>query len=289
MNLFTRLKVFFKKYLSFFYKIIRVIFFPLYFKLYRNKKLQKFVEPVFFKLNFLNISFEILLDKKNGFVDEEIFANGIYEPEILQLYKKTIKPGDVCVDIGTNIGLHALFASKLVGETGQVICFEPIKSIFDQLSKSMDKNNMKNIIAHNKAIGQNPGKINIYKNKNNMGASSIALQKGDFTEEIEISNGSELNNLSKINFIKIDTEGYEWEVIQAIDTHIIKYKPTILFEYTPLLYGDEITQKIAILEYFARNNYKMLDVEDNDREIKDASIWYNNFKKIQTNILCIAK
>ena len=166
--MFTKLVLFSKKYMPWVYKPIRAFIFPMYLKFFRNKKLSSFTEKVLYNFKFSGISFKIWLNPENGFVDQEIFTAGVYEPEVLMMYKEYLKPGQTYVDIGANIGQHALYAAALVGSFGKVVAYEPIKSLFAQLSNSKFQNNFTNMELVNKAIGQTPGEAQIHINvKNN--------------------------------------------------------------------------------------------------------------------------
>ena len=77
-------------------------------------------------LNEVGVSRPILLDK--------------YEPEAVALFKSLVKPGDRVIDVGANIGFHSLLSAQLVGPTGRVISFEPVKYLYDALITSVAEN-----------------------------------------------------------------------------------------------------------------------------------------------------
>ncbi len=73
-----------------------------------------------------------------------------------------IKKGDVVFDIGANIGQSACRYSKLVGSTGKVFSFEPVKANFQLLNKMKSILRLKNVATFNLAIGENSGTTSIY-------------------------------------------------------------------------------------------------------------------------------
>jgi FkbM family methyltransferase len=77
-------------------------------------------------LNELGVSRPILLDE--------------YEPEAVALFKSLVKPGDRVIDVGANIGFHSLLFAQLVGPTGRVLSFEPVKYLYDGLIASVAEN-----------------------------------------------------------------------------------------------------------------------------------------------------
>lgn len=285
--MFTKIVLFSKKHLSWMYAPVRRILFPVYLKLFRNKKLESFTQKILFNFSFAGVSFKIWLNPENGFVDQEIFSTGVYEPDVLLMYKEYLKSGSVYVDIGTNIGQHALYAAALVGATGKVLAYEPVPSLFTQLSNSKFQNNFVQMELVNKAVGKTAGESEIYINRNNMGASSLYGSRTGQMETISIGTAEELSKLDKIDFIKIDTEGYEWIVIQTILPYVVRQKPVIFFEYTPAAYED--TGKVDVLQTLVDQGYELMDFEDGYRKITDVSAWVKEFTKIQTNILCVPK
>ena len=112
-------------------------------KFFRNKKLSSFTEKVLYNFKFSGISFKIWLNPENGFVDQEIFTAGVYEPEVLMMYKEYLKPGQTYVDIGANIGQHALYAAALVGSFGKVVAYDTSEK---EMKKELDTiNNFKKL------------------------------------------------------------------------------------------------------------------------------------------------
>ncbi len=59
------------------------------------------------------------------YLDRSMIDEGIFEPHSTRLVKKLVKPGDVAFDVGANIGYYSVLLSKVVGEAGQIFCFEP--------------------------------------------------------------------------------------------------------------------------------------------------------------------
>lgn len=303
MNTFIKIKKNTKKFLKrnfsekFYIEIVKfyVIFFQKIAILIQNPKdrirLLKFKKPFFYNVFFKNINFDILINKNNGMVDNEIFLQGAYEKKTLNLFFEEVKLGDVFVDIGANIGQHSLFASYLVGENGKVIAFEPLQSIYNQFNKSIEKNNLKNIVVYNNGCGSKEEIIPIYSTKENMGSSSV-LYSPDKKKNGEIKiiiPDNILKNEDRIDFIKIDVEGYELEVLKGLEKTIKKFHPKIFIEYSPYYYElkDKNINK-EIIDFLLDNHYKIIDVENGNREIDKNSFYKLEKEKLeQTNFFCV--
>ena len=281
-----------KKNFSATYARIRASLFSVYSKA-RTYKLTSFKEETPFSFSYAGVSFTIILNPKNGFIDQEIYWKGVYEEEILNFYTKHIHQGDTFVDIGTNIGEHTLFNAKLVGENGNVVSFEPIPRLFNQVNKSITLSRLNNIQTINKACGEKEEEMTIYLRDQNIGGSSLVpfLEKEGEKEVISIITAdSILKDLKKVNFIKIDTEGYEYEALLGLKETLEKHSPSLLIEYSPIFYKHNQTEEkhngIKILSLLKEYGYSLFDLEENEKKVEDLLSWGESFTKDQTNIFC---
>jgi FkbM family methyltransferase len=282
------IKIFLNKYLPvFLYKCVRFLYRTIRKKV-KKKKLKNFKNVIFKNFKLDDLKFSICLDPKNGFVDEEIFLNDCYEPEILNLIKKHSNKKNVFLDIGANIGQHSLFSSFFFKE---VISFEPINKLYLQIKKSIKQNNIKNIKVHKFGLSNNNETKNIKINFSNIGSSSIldTEEKFDLEEKIKLKKLDLILKNKKIDFIKMDIEGYEYFAFLGMENLIGKYKPKIIFEFSPFLY-DKIDKNMSkkILTFLKSFKYNLLDLDSNE-EIKNIPLFLiemNKNKREQTNIFC---
>lgn len=72
-----------------------------------------------------------------------------------------LKPGDVFVDVGANIGYFSLLASKLVGPGGRVVAIEASPEVFDLLRRNLELNKAHNVRAVNVAISDREGSLQL--------------------------------------------------------------------------------------------------------------------------------
>ncbi len=259
-----------------------------------KNKLKKFTKETITDFDFQKVKFKIIVNPKNGTVDNEIFLQGVYEPSFLKVIKNNLKSGDTYVDIGANIGQHSLFASRVVGDNGKVIAFEPVSKIYRQFKESMEINNIQNIEVHNLACGEEEKEMFIYMTEANMGGSSLVF--GSDTREKEkinlVTADSILGHESHIDFIKIDVEGYEYQALLGLSETLKKHHPKIMLEYSYDGYKEvNLGSDKKILDLLFSLNYSLYDIENNDVEIPKLSDsfdygYFDKNKIIQTNILC---
>ncbi len=139
----------------------------------------------------------------------------------ISLLRKYIKKGDTVIDIGANIGYYAAMLSNCVGENGKVHCFEPDVSNFTHLEKATKA--YKNIIINNKAVGPKTEKLKIYTSKE-LNVDHRTYQPEDYDKVIEIDAVSIDDyfavagpvEVQKVDFIKMDIQGFEMQAIQGM-------------------------------------------------------------------------
>ena len=240
-----------------------------------------------FKFNYRNVSFLISLDPKNGYIDEKICDVGVFESEMLDAFMVYVKEGMTFVDIGANIGQHSLFVSRLVGENGNVISFEPIPRLYQQFKRSVEANNMKNVNIINAGCGNKEETLDIYMDKSNMGASSVIKPdtRSKLTKtSIHIIKPEEiLLSYKKIDVMKIDVEGFEYNVLTGLEKVIERDKPIIFLEYSPSFYvksknHDTEHDGISLLSLLQKYKYSLKDLDGRfPSESENLTAWGKNF------------
>lgn len=172
----------------------------------------------------------------------------------ISLMKKYIKKGDTVLDIGANIGFYAEILSGIVGTNGKVHCFEPDTTNFKHLQDRCKK--LSNVSINNKAVSEKTETIKIYTSKQ-LNVDHRTYKPDEYDQEIEIEAiaideylGSPFNSAQddkKINFIKMDIQGFEMSAAKGM-THTLQ-SPDIkmLSEFWP--YGMR-KAGTNVLEYF---------------------------------------
>ena len=241
--------------------------------------------------------FKILIDPRNGEVEQIIYFLNQYEPEISELIRKHSNKNKVFVDVGANVGYHSLYASFFFKE---VIAFEPLPSVFNQFKESIRLNNFSNVTVHKLACSDKGGKSHIYYHRHNLGGSSMNDPKKRIRdpklESIEIKTVTLDHFLKKtrnrIGLVKIDVEGHEPLVIEGMKEIIKKHKPIIITEFLPgQLNKIKQKQDIEFLETLSKD-YELTDVEDGKKitDLKKYVKFKHATNKIAfANILLVPK
>jgi FkbM family methyltransferase len=212
----------------------------------------------------------IMIDPKNGLSDMGLYKFGNRDEAIINFMKSVLAEGDTFLDIGANIGYETLLGSQMVGKTGIVHSFEPVPHLVAQIKESLSENNIKNVIIHQAAVGNEEKKIILYIHSEGIGLTS-AIDSKDATGTLETPVVTLDTALPDIHpaCIKIDVEGYEFEVFLGAQKLLAKHMPPIVFEFTPRLYEQEYTGKsVKLLSFLADLGYTIYNVEKLDTVIK---------------------
>jgi FkbM family methyltransferase len=166
-------------------------------------------------------------------------------------FKSILVPGDVCVDVGANIGYFTLLASRLVGPSGHVYALEPSPEIHATLTSNLERNDVTNVTALGVAAGDTNGEAEFYEaDGRNRGASSLRPASERDADEPESSAirvqvrrlDSVISSvhLPRLKLVKIDVEGYELEVMGGLEPLFVRgARPSILVELTPEWSGEK--------------------------------------------------
>jgi FkbM family methyltransferase len=169
------------------------------------------------------------------FSHDTAFVDDKYESEIFELFDESIKNTDVILDIGAHQGIYATyFASR--ARDGKVYSFEPHPTNYKYLISNTTR--LDNVVAINKAVGNDDGKVTLktwsYDNPDRFtGRHSFLSELGGNipieVDTIKLDTFVKENNIS-VDIIKMDVEGWEWEVVKGADTLIRTQKPKMIIE-----------------------------------------------------------
>lgn len=170
-------------------------------------------------------------------VELSIFETGTYEKGLLHFLKNFLKQGDCFIDVGANIGLISIYASKRVGQTGKILSYEAHPDTYRWLNFNTTLNKIKNIESFNFALGSETGEAKIYDNwqVNRGGASLVVKNENSKSYAIQVKRLDDcLPENSKPKAIKIDVEGFELEVLKGAKQTVEIYKPILIIKVSCL-------------------------------------------------------
>jgi FkbM family methyltransferase len=159
-----------------------------------------------------------------------------YEPELIYL-EKLLSPGSVFIDVGANMGIYTLVASRLVGEAGRVIAFEPSAQSLPLLLENIELNSLKNVCAFPVALADRVGKARLY-HQGVPECNSLARDPswGGEAEEVTMETLDNIvkgASVTRVDVIKIDVEGAEELVLRGAANVLASMRPAVIFEVNP--------------------------------------------------------
>ena len=180
------------------------------------------------------------------FVDRDVYAFGAYERHFLDLLKSRLKGGRSFLDVGANIGNHAL---ALRGVFDQVHCFEPNPIILERLRRNIALNAAGNVFVHPVGLGAANADLPFMQDlTGNMARGSFVYEGDAEPILLPVVNGSQYigqHGITGIDFIKVDVEGSEPEVFRGLREVIAAHRPIVAFEYHGHLEPIETWQAIV--------------------------------------------
>lgn len=205
----------------------------------------------------------------------ELRSNKIFEKFEVELVKKEIGKGDIVLDIGANIGYYTLIFSEIVGKDGCVFAFEPDPKNFAILKKNIEINKIKNVILIQKAVSNTSKLQSLYLCDYNHAQHRI-YPSPRCTEKINVEctiideylTGIEFFN--KINFVKMDVEGSEYDVIDGMKK-TLQSNPNLkmLCEFSPKQIRERGLQPEDILNQIISHNFKIYPITTAGEKIID--------------------
>lgn len=186
---------------------------------------------------------------------------GSYEPEVRDQFKRWLRPGDVAIDVGANVGWHTLLMANLVGPAGRVYAFEPNETTRTRLLTAIDINALTQVVVDPRAASEAPGIVGF--------RAPVAGDLWDGTGRLiddRASAGTQIECVSldafaadwgidRLALVKIDVEGWELSVLRGARRVLDALRPGLVFEYDPKYVsrcggsGADLTRYLADRSY----------------------------------------
>jgi FkbM family methyltransferase len=232
---------------------------------------------------------EIKIFDKNVYLSEK-GSNGIEEQDIIAFIHNTINSLDkhddnliYYFDIGANFG-HFSVVPTLLNENIRCFSFEPNPNNFEILNENIALNNINNVsYTYNIGVSSNIGMfdLKIPLDLSDHGLSTFAEnpkerfaydgKPGEY--QIKSIQCKSLDSIflqleiSRIDFIKIDTEGSELNVLKGAEGVLRRFKPPIVMEYQNVntnMFGYDREEIIALLQIYGYNSFTLVPGRDSD-------------------------
>ena len=221
-------------------------------------------------------------------VSKKIFLKWVHEKALTEYFINNVKKWDYFLDLWANLWYFSLLSSKLVWNNWKIIAFEPVKQNYELFEKSIKYNWFENIQLEKYALWNKQEEMKINISNKNMWEHSIVNKNETFwnTEKISIKRFDDLDfniDKSKIKFIKIDIEWFEFEAMKWMKKLLDSNgNIKIVMEFSPEFYKNfwkNYTDEF--IKFIYDKWFKTYSFDDNLKEIDLYR--YRNIK--QLNIL----
>ena len=242
-------------------------------KLYRNKRLRRFIIPLLKKLNLGNIHIRHHYTgskfKLDAFIHKGYWYHGKNREKVqMDIFRALINEGDTVIELGAHIGYISVYFSQLAGPSGKVYVFEPGVNNLPYTRANLGHSRIKNIELIEKAVSNENGTATFYL-ENITGQSNSLVKDYRVTKKIQSKTFTELQknsvevetiklddflsqrNINRVDFVKIDIEGAEYLAIQGMKETLARFKPKMMIEVTE--------NHEALFNLLKANNYIIVD------------------------------
>jgi FkbM family methyltransferase len=187
------------------------------------------------------------------YIGRSLDLYGEYSEAEVRLFQKLVKPGDVVLDIGANIGGHTIPLDRLAGASGQVLAFEPQRTAFCSLCANVALNDLAQVRCHRVAVGDAAGSIQVpeldYGVGQNFGGLALGRPHlGGRTEEVPMLRIDDLK-LDRCQLIKVDVEGMERQVLAGAAETLRTLRPLLYVEDDRSEHSAELRRQLVSLGY----------------------------------------
>jgi FkbM family methyltransferase len=154
---------------------------------------------------------------------------GRYEPERQIELTRLVRPGDVVLDIGANVGFYTLLAAKLAGPSGRVFAFEPLADNVAMLRRHLEVNRVATVEVVEAAVAAASGTRRFTTGEYHA-TGQLTETGGQAVQVVSLDELHASGRLPRVDVMKVDVEGAELEVLQGAARVIEEFRPVVIME-----------------------------------------------------------
>ena len=203
---------------------------------------------------------KMVLDLNDIGISRELAIYGVHERNSTAEVKKIITPGMKILEVGANIGYYALLETSLAGSVGHLYAMEPSPYNFGLLKDNLELNGLKNYDLYRIAAGAQAGKAKfLLSGRSNL---STFIEREDLTGEeidVDVVRLDDFFKDKKVDFIRMDVEGYEGEILKGAENILNSdKKPKYFFIeiHSELLHKKNSSAR-RIVEFLEKYGYEV--------------------------------
>ncbi len=238
--------------------------------------------------------FTIFGDEEDKSVYNNIIHGSDYENHMIDFYRELLKEDSVCIDAGANIGILSMYMSCFT--KAKIYAFEPAIENFEMLLKNIEANQL-NVEPIFMGLGNKTGKMRFVFNREHSGDASLLYENQEKFYDSPIDDKREIalitlddfvasRNITKLDVLKMDVEGFESLVIEGGKKTIETLRPDIVTEFCPPMirtrelssegYYDMLKKYYEHIYFIDRPNMQLIKTSSHENLERIMSSGYNN-------------
>jgi FkbM family methyltransferase len=165
-------------------------------------------------------------------MERHVLEVGVWEGDSVLVFRSVIKPGHTCVDIGANAGFNTIAMADLAGAQGRLVAFEPNPSIYRRLLRNIELNPAIAAVTKCEGLAVSNFCGALFFQPVNDGSNGYVRMDGAGNGAVPcraITIDSYFGDI-RIDFIKIDVEGHELEVLEGAEEVLRRDLPALFYE-----------------------------------------------------------
>ncbi len=155
-----------------------------------------------------------------------------YEPDAVAVIDSLVQEGDVCLDLGANVGALTMAIARRVGQSGKVYAFEPGPVTYPRLVHNLEMNPSirQRVVPLQLGVADRAGVLYWQEEEDNRGNASLLGMRGSRVDVVSVDEHFDRTALARLDFVKIDVEGMEHEVLVGGRRTLERHRPVIYLE-----------------------------------------------------------
>ena len=192
---------------------------------------------------------------------------GAYEREVREIMRAVVPRGGTVIDVGANVGWHSLLMARLVGADGRVLAVEANASIRRRLALNIALNRLANVDLVPCALSSREQMLKFtVRTAEQPDSASGHVLADDAGGEAAAIEARPLDAIvrekacARVDFLKIDVEGFEWPVLQGAEETVSRFRPHIVFEFDKAYWPRGGGDPASLSAFFDTHRYRLFTI-----------------------------